>query len=113
MIFKKESLFATLGHTRGRDRRMDRDSKRHKTARDRRSKRHKTGADRSDKVQEIEGVEAQGLVGVLNSLVRGMTGVRFGVREEAAVHCDEEQLREAIDAWQAIVAIEVSRMSPQ
>jgi len=90
-----------------------RDSKRHKTARDRRSKRHKTGADRSDKVQEIEGVEAQGLVGVLNSLVRGMTGVRFGVREEAAVHCDEEQLREAIDAWQAIVAIEVSRMSPQ
>jgi len=29
------------------------------------------------------------------------------------VHCDAEQLREAIDAWQAIVAIELSRPSPQ
>ena len=57
------------------------------------SKRHKTCADRSNNVQEIARVEAQRLVGVLNSLVRGMTGVRFGVREEAAVHCDAEQLR--------------------
>ena len=46
-------------------------------------------------------------------VVRGMTGARFGVRAEAAVHCDAEQLREAIDAWQAIVAIELSRISPQ
>jgi len=53
------------------------------------------------------------LVGVLNSLVRGMTGARFVVSAEAAVHCDAEQLREAIDAWQAIVAIELSRISPQ
>ena len=52
------------------------------------------------------------LVGVLNSLVRGMTGARFGFSIEAAVHCDAEQLREAIDAWQAIVAIELSRISP-
>ena len=50
---------------------------------------------------------------MLNSLVRGMTGARFGVSAEAAVHCDAEQLREAIDAWQAIVAIELSRISPQ
>jgi len=28
-------------------------------------------------------------------------------------YCDAEQLREAIDAWQAIVAIELSRISPQ
>jgi len=40
--------------------------------------------------------------------------LRFlGVSAEAAVHCDAEQLREAIDAWQAIVAIELSRISPQ
>jgi len=53
------------------------------------------------------------LVGVLNSLVRGMPGAHFGVSAEAAVHCDAEQLREAIDTWQAIVAIELSRISPQ
>jgi len=77
------------------------------------SKRLKTGAVRSDDVQDIEHVEAQRLVGVLNGLVRGMTGARFGVSAEAAVHCDAEQLREAIDAWQAIVVIELSRISPQ
>jgi len=64
-------------------------------------------------VQDIEHVEVQRLVGVLNSLVRGMTGARFGVSAEAAVHCDVEQLRAAIDAWQAIVVIELSRISPQ
>jgi len=77
------------------------------------SKRLKTGADRSDDMQDTERVEAQRLVGVLNSLVRGMTGARFGVSAEAAVHCDAEQLREAIDAWQAVVAIVLSRISPQ
>jgi len=64
-------------------------------------------------VQDIEHVEVQRLVGVLNSLVRGMTGARFGVSAEAAVQCDVEQLRAAIDAWQAIVVIELSRISPQ
>jgi len=77
------------------------------------SKRLKTSADRSDDMQDTERVEAQRLVGVLNSLVRGMTGARFGVSAEAAVHCDAEQLREAIDAWQAVVAIVLSRISPQ
>jgi len=42
-----------------------------------------------------------------------MPGAHFGVSAEAAVHCDAEQLREAIDTWQAIVAIELSRISPQ
>jgi len=50
------------------------------------SKRLKTGAVRSDDVQDIEHVEAQRLVGVLNGLVHGMTGARFGVSAEAAVH---------------------------
>jgi len=77
------------------------------------SKRLKTGADRSDDMQDTERVEAQRLVGVLNSLVRGKTGAHFGVSAEAAVHCDAEQLREAIDAWQAVVAIVLSRISPQ
>jgi len=64
-------------------------------------------------VQGTERVEAQRLVGVLNSLVRGMTGARFGISAEAAAHCDAEHLRGAIDAWQALVAIELSRISPQ
>ena len=45
-----------------------------------------TSAVRSVDVQDTERVEAQRLVGVLNSLVRGMTGARFGISAEAAVH---------------------------
>jgi len=37
----------------------------------------KTGADRSVDVQNSERVEVQRLVGVLNSLVRGMTGAQL------------------------------------
>ena len=76
-------------------------------------KRLKTGEDRSVDVQDTERVEVQRLVGVLNSLVRGMTGARFGISSVAAVYCNAEQLREAINAWQAIVAIELSGISPQ
>ena len=76
-------------------------------------KRLKTGADRSVDVQDSERVEVQRLVGVLNSLVRGMTGARFGINPDVAVYCNAEQLREAIYAWQAIVAIELPGISPQ
>ena len=75
------------------------------------SKRLKTGADRSVDVQDTERVEAQRLVGVLNSLVRGMTGARFGISAEAAVHRDAEHLRKTIHAWQAMVVIKLSRIS--
>jgi len=75
------------------------------------SKRLKTGADRSVDVQDTERVEAQRLVGVLNSLVRGMTGARFGISAEAAVHCDAEHLRETVNTWQAMVVIKLSRIS--
>jgi len=63
-------------------------------------------------VQDTERVEMQRLVGVLNCLVRGMTGARFGISSDAAVYCNAEQVREAINAWQAVVAIELSGMSP-
>jgi len=42
----------------------------------------------------------------------GSKGDRFGLSSEVAVYCNAEQLREAINAWQAVVAIELSRMSP-
>jgi len=45
-----------------------------------------TSAVRSVDVQDTERVEAQRLVGVLSSLVRGMTGARLGISAEAAVH---------------------------
>jgi len=75
-------------------------------------KRHKTGADRSVVVADTERAEVHRLAGVLNSLVSGMTADRFGLSSEVAVYCNAEQLREAINAWQALIAFELSEMSP-
>jgi len=41
-----------------------------------------------------------------------MTGDRFGISSEVAVYCNAEQIREAINAWQALIALELSIMSP-
>jgi len=40
------------------------------------------------------------------------TGDRFGISSEVAVYCNAEQLRDAINAWQALIALELSIMSP-
>ena len=77
------------------------------------SKRCKTGADRSLNVQESERAEVLRLAGVLDSLVSGMTAERFGLNPEVAVYCNAEELREAINAWQALIAFELAEMSPQ
>jgi len=63
-------------------------------------------------VDDTERVEVHRLAGVLDSLVCGMTGDRFGISSEVAVYCNAEQLREAINAWQALIALELSTMSP-
>ena len=76
------------------------------------SKRHKTGADRSVNVDDTERAEVRRLAGVLDSLVCGMTGDRFGISSEVAVYCNAEQIREAINAWQALIALELSILSP-
>ena len=43
----------------------------------------------------------------------GMTAERFGLNPEVAAYCNAEELREAIDAWQALIAFELAEKSPQ
>ena len=77
------------------------------------SKRCKTSADRSLNAQESERAEVLRLAGVLDSLVSGMTAERFSLNLEVAAYCNAEELREAIDAWQALIAFELADKSPQ
>jgi len=63
--------------------------------------------------QDSERAEILRLFGVLDSLVSGMTAERFGLNPEVAAYCNAEELREAIDAWQALIAFELAQKSPQ
>ena len=76
------------------------------------SKRCKTGADRSIDVADGECAEVHRLAAMLDSLVSGMTADRFGLSPEVAECCNAEQLREAINAWQALIAFELAEMQP-
>jgi len=76
------------------------------------SKRCQTGTDRSLNVEDSERAEILRLFGVLDSLVVGMTAERFGLNPEVVAYCNAEELREDIDAWQALIAFELAEKSP-
>ena len=65
-----------------------------------------------EEMEDTERAEVHRLAGVLDSLVSGMTADRFGLNPEVAVYCSAEELREAINAWQALIAFELSQKSP-